>query len=142
MIEEGAKAIDALRAASPNINFDEFKTIRMILDSVDALDNKENRMEFLDYLLACSVKDLHRRNAANLRQQYELREMIETLKDELVNLTDKEKIKASEKRIAKLNEELKVLKNSTRRYTTPHSHYLPTRNQQKIAVNLWALTLT
>lgn len=46
----------------------------MILDSVDALDNEENRKEFSDYLLACSVKDLHKRNAANLRQQYELRD--------------------------------------------------------------------
>ena len=39
MVEEGAAAIDALKAALPNVNFDNFKTIRMILESVGALQD-------------------------------------------------------------------------------------------------------
>ncbi|MBR4384422.1 MAG: hypothetical protein IKP64_12805, partial [Selenomonadaceae bacterium] len=81
MVEEGAAAIEALKLAFPNINFDNFKTIRMILESCDALNDEEKRKQFSDYLLACSVKDLHNLNNANLKAQTKLERTIERLED-------------------------------------------------------------
>lgn len=74
---KGAAAIEALKLAFPNINFDKFKTIRMILESCDALNNEERREEFKDYLLALSVKDLHNLNNANFKAQAQLKRLIE-----------------------------------------------------------------
>ena len=43
MVEEGAAAIDALKASLPDVNFDNFKTIRMILESVSALEDEARK---------------------------------------------------------------------------------------------------
>lgn len=63
MIEgKSKKAVEALQRIYPNVNFDGFETIYMILDSINALDDKKRRNEFSEYCIACHVLDIHIRN--------------------------------------------------------------------------------
>lgn len=63
MIEgKSKKAVEALQRIYPNVNFDGFETIYMILDSINALDDKKRRNEFSEYCIACHVLDIHLRN--------------------------------------------------------------------------------
>ncbi|MBR0061625.1 MAG: hypothetical protein IJP68_09120, partial [Selenomonadaceae bacterium] len=117
MVEEGAAAIKALKAALPNVNFDNFKTIRMILESVGALDDEEKRKQFSDFLLACSVKDLHNLNNANLKAQAKLERTIERLEDAMDASNDSEERADFKKQIKTRKAQLENLKSQI--YATP-----------------------
>ena len=117
MVEEGAAAIKALKAALPNVNFDNFKTIRMILESVGALADEEKRKQFSDFLLACSVKDLHNLNNANLKAQTKLERTIERLEDAMDASNDSEERADFKKQIKTRKAQLENLKSQI--YATP-----------------------
>jgi hypothetical protein len=76
MIEGSSKALEGLRHHFPNINWEGFKTIQMILDSIGGEDEK-TRKEFETYCLACHVADIHKRN----NEIWEEIEQLEAKKD-------------------------------------------------------------
>lgn len=107
------KAVEALQRIYPNVNFEGFETIHMILDGINALNDKKRREAFSEYCVMRHVLDIHDYNDGIRSQQKEAEDRIEELQRIISSLRAEEE-KATQKthkqRIKKdLNEHLEVL---------------------------------
>ena len=114
MIEGGEKSVKALQAALPNLNLDNWKTIRMILEPIGAFEDQKTREAFSAYVTACHVMDIHRQNNNNLKQQVETQSKIDALKDELKLAGNKKERARIEKSIERQEETLDSLKRNVK----------------------------
>lgn len=107
------KAVEALQRIYPNVNFDGFETIHMILDSINALNDKKRREAFSEYCVARHVLDIHDRNDEIRSQQEKVEDRIEEVQNIIINLNEemeKATQKSHKQRINKdLDEHLEVL---------------------------------
>ena len=94
----GADMKAVLARHYPNLNWDGFKTLHEILDSIGGLHDEKIRDEFGNYALACHVYDIHLRND-------QIQMQIDMLNKQLEATTD-----AGEKK--KLDDEIKRLDKS------------------------------
>lgn len=110
MIVGGEKTRKALQAALPNLNLDNWKPIRMILEPIGAFENQKKREAFSAYVTACHMMDIHRQNNNNLKKQAETQSKIDALKDELKLAGNKKERARIEKSIERQEETLDSLK--------------------------------
>ena len=92
----GANMKEVLARHYPNLNWDGFKTLHEILDSVGGLHDEKIRDEFGNYALACHVYDIHLRND-------QMQMQIDMLEKQLESTKDEEKQKKLKERIERLD---------------------------------------
>ncbi|MSU08916.1 transglycosylase SLT domain-containing protein [Veillonellaceae bacterium WCA-693-APC-5D-A] len=107
------KAVEALQRIYPNVNFDGFETIHMILDSINALNDKKRREAFSEYCVARHVLDIHDSNDEIRSQQGKVEDRIEEVQNIIISLNEEMERatqKSHKQRINKdLDEHLEVL---------------------------------
>lgn len=107
------KAVEALQRIYPNVNFEGFETIHMILDGINALNDKKRREAFSEYCVARHVLDIHDRNDEIRSQQGKVEDRIEEVQNIIISLNEEMERatqKSHKQRINKdLDEHLEVL---------------------------------
>ena len=116
MIEQGAEAVPALKQIFPNIKWDNFKTVKTILDYIGALKDEQTYKEFAAYCEACHFKEMHEKNHEIDEQISKVENRIDELNTMRTESNDANRIKELEKRIDKNKDQLETLKKS--RYET------------------------
>lgn len=100
MIEgQSEVAVKALQTNYPGVNFNDFKTLHMILDECGALHNEKRMKDFLAFALACHVKDIHTLNNRIRKSQQRLRDKIADLNDKINNLPEYQQLIESDKKV-------------------------------------------
>ncbi|MBQ6975307.1 MAG: hypothetical protein IJQ16_01970, partial [Selenomonadaceae bacterium] len=116
-IEGGESTITAIKQMFPNINWDGFKTMKMILSDIGALDDKTIYKDFAAFAEAKHVKDIHLKNKEKLTAQRKVQDRIAELEEMKNNATDGKQIKRYDELIKKNQDKLESLKKSF--YDTP-----------------------
>lgn len=128
----GDDAVKALREKFPNLKWENFKTMRDILESIGGYQNTEVQKDFVAYCIAHHVLDMHNRNAEIENSKAELMQKKQTLLDEIDDYTKRKKkldashwlseseraevklldknIEGNKKRVAELEDKLEKLK--------------------------------
>ncbi len=118
LIEGDESAINALKQIFPNMKWDGFKTIKMILSDIGALENEQIRREFSDFCEAKHVKDMFNKNREIQASIKKVQDRIAELEEMKNQYADAKRIKDLDKRIKQNQEKLKNLEESI--YATPY----------------------
>ncbi len=107
-------AVKALQVRYPSVDWTNFKTIKDIIGSIGAYQNKEKQNDFATYCVACHMLDLHDFNENLEAQKQTLQDDIAALQTQIDNIKDatadekntlKKKLKDANDNLAKLNEQ-------------------------------------
>lgn len=83
MIEgKDAQAVEAIKRLFPNVDFEGFKTIRMILDDAGVRQDKEGMRQFMTYCIAKHSMSIHKKNEDLELEQLNLERKLKQAKTE------------------------------------------------------------
>ncbi|MBR3723039.1 MAG: methyltransferase, partial [Selenomonadaceae bacterium] len=87
-------AVEALKMRYPAVDWTGFKTLKDIIGSIDAYQDKAKQKDFMEYCVACQMLEMHEANEGIDAEKETLRDDIETLQRQIEG-TQNEQYKAS-----------------------------------------------